>query len=469
MQSLIAQPLLLLYAIFVLLTGLAGCTPATKMHIDTPPVALPTSFSGQGTQSISDQWWLDLHDPALDNLISQALSGNLSLFSTRERLLQAEAIARQSGAALSPTLDGRAYGSETRTRIGNTDSSTSNLLLGLAASYEVDLWGRLQSKEDAALLDVRGSIDDLQTAALSIASQVATTWYQLAASYSQLELLKQQQKVNTLGLDLIKLRFYAGQVGIADILQQEQIIESKSGEMAEQRALNSQLTNQLSVLAGVAPGLLTLPAQPTLIELPPLPETGVPLDLLNSRPDIRSDFFNVLAADRRVAAAIADKYPRLSISGDLNTSGTASQLFDNWLASLAGNLIGPIFDGGYREAEVDRTKAVTRERLYTYGETILNAIQEVEDALVLEAEQRKLIDSLNIQLELATKTLLNIRDRYKLGGVDYQRVLTALLSQQSLQRNVLTARQQLINYRISLYRSLGGHVPYESIATPNKS
>ncbi len=449
----------------ILLIVLAGCTATTHMQIGTPPVTLPPAFSQQGNLPVSSEWWQDLDDLALKQLIQQALAGNLSLFSARERLLQAEAVARQSGAAQSPTLDARASGSEAWSETADSTSSTSTLLLGLAAGYEVDLWGRLQSKTDAALLEVSASSEDLQTAALSIASQVATTWYQLAASYSQLELLQQQQEVNTLALQLIQMRFNAGQIGIADVLQQRQLIESKSGELAGQRATTRQLEHQLAILTGVAPGLLTLPGKPALIDLPPLPATGIPLDLLNKRPDIRSAYFTMMAADRSVAAAIAEKYPRLSISADLSTSGTASELFTNWLGSVAGSLVGPLIDGGSRQAEIDRTRAVTKERLYTYGQTILTAIGEVEDALIQEKEQRKLIASLEVQLDLATKTLRNVRDRYKLGAEDYQRVLTAQLSQQSLQRSVLTARQQLIDFRISLYRSLGGQVPSQSIAT----
>jgi NodT family efflux transporter outer membrane factor (OMF) lipoprotein len=448
---------------------LFGCTPKTNILPDGPQVELPEQFSQKGQAAISDEWWQDLPDPGLKQLIQQALHGNLDLKIAQERLLQAEAVARQAGAQLSPTLDAQTKGTETRTRRNDSTSSTSNLLLGLAAGYEIDLWGRLQAKEDATLFEVRTAKEDLQTAALSLAAQMAVTWYQLAESYSQTTLLEKQQEVNSLGLELIRLRFYSGQVGIADLLQQEQLIESKSGEMAKERSNTAQLTHQLALLSGLAPGLLSLPEKPELIELPPLPATGVPLDLLNNRPDIRGAFFDVLAADRRVAAAIADKYPRLSISADLTTTGTASQLFDNWLASIAGNLIGPIADGGSRQAEVERTSAVTRERLLAYNRTILDAIGEVEDALVTEEEQKKLISSLEAQLELATQTLYNLRDRYKIGNVEYQRVLGALLSQQALQRNVLSARQQLISNRISLYRALGGHVPPTTMAGFAKS
>lgn len=451
-------------ALVFLLLLLSSCSVKTNLDVETLPVTLPAGFSQEGEQMVSPTWWSSLEDEDLNRIIIDALGNNLSLHVARQRLKQAEALGRQADAAFSPQLDTQASGSESRNRINGNETSNTNLLLGLAASYEVDLWGRLQATSDAALFDIESSTQDLQTAALSIAAQVASTWYQLAESYRQVDLLKQQQEVNIIGLQLIRLRFSAGQIGIADVLQQQQLIESKSGEQAQQRIVTSRLENQLAVLTGISPGLLQLPVKADLIELSPLPVTGIPLELLSKRPDIQSAYADVHAADRRVAAAIADRYPRLSISADLNTSGTAGDLFDNWFLSLAGNLVGPIIDGDRRQAEVDRTTAVTRERFYIYGQSILDAIAEVEDALVAEQEQEKLIDSLTLQLDLATKTLLNVRDRYKLGAEDYQRVLSALLSQQNLQRNLLTAKQQIIEFRIGLFRALGGYVPEELIA-----
>ena len=452
----------------ILLT-LTACAPISHTSREQPPVQLPEAFSQQGERQLSAQWWLDLPDQDLKNLIARALGGNLNLRVAHERLLQFEALARQAGAVSSATLDARAGADESRTRQNDRTSSATTLALGLAAGYEIDLWGRLQAIEDAALLDVRGSSEDLQTAALSLAAQLASTWYQLAESHSQHELLRQQQEINRLGFDLIRLRFSAGQTGIADVLQQQQLIESKSGEQAQQRATTSLLEHQLAILTGSAPGMLDLPEKPQLIQLPPLPSTGIPLDLLENRPDIRSGYYDLLAADRRVAVAITDRYPRLSIAADLTTTGSARELFDNWFAALAANLVGPLIDGGDRQAEIDRTSAVARERLYTYGQTILSAIGEVEDALVQEREQEKLIASLEIQLDLATRTVENVRDRYKLGAENYQRVLTALLSQQNLQRNLLSARQQRIGYRIALYRALGGKAPVTFPATDTAS
>jgi NodT family efflux transporter outer membrane factor (OMF) lipoprotein len=449
--------------IFFAVAGLLGCTPKTLLIPEEQEESLPEKFSSQGLSPLSQQWWHDLPDPALHEVIDAALAGNLTLKTAGQRLIQAEAIARQAGSSLSPTLDLQVNGSETRTSRNSQDNSASSLFLGLAAGYEVDLWGRLQAREDAARFDADAAREDLQTAALSLAAQISVIWYQLAESLHQLSLLEEQQKVNTLALELIRLRFTAGQVSIADLLQQQQLIESKTGEMARERATAGQLENQLAVLVGSAPGMFPVP-QPVLVALPPLPDPGVPLELLSRRPDIRSAFLAVRAADRRVAAAIAETYPRLSLSVDLSTSGSAGELFDNWLAAIAANLVAPLVDGGSRQAEVERVKAVTEERLFAYRQTILEAVGEVEDALIAEKEQKNLIASLEKQLELATQTIATVRDRYKLGAVDYQRVLTAQLSQQTLERNVLAARRQLIDNRIALYRALGGHVPLAALA-----
>lgn len=441
----------------LLVLAISACTPTTQVPLDSTPVLLPKAFSQQGQQRLNAPWWQGIDDPKLQILIERGLANNQNLRVIAERLLQAEALVRQAGADLMPSLDVNGSTIKTRTHNNEATDSRTNVLIGLAAAYEIDLWGRLQAKQDAALFDARAGSEDLQTAALSLAAQLANIWYQLAASYSQLELLGQQQEVNRMGLELIQLRFNAGQIGIADVLQQKQLIESTTGELAQQRSTAQTLQHQLAILTGVSPGMFEIPGTPALINLSPLPSTGVPLDLLVNRPDIRSRYASLLAADKRIAVAIADRYPRLSISADLNTSGSnARDLFDNWLASLAANIVGPILDGGSRQAEVDRTSAAAREKLHAYGEALLVAVGEVEDALVQEKEQRLLINSLEIQLDLATRTLQSVRDRYKQGVEDYQRVLIALLSQQGLQRSLVSSSQQLISYRIDLYRALGG-------------
>ena len=157
---------------------------------------------------------------------------------------------------------------------------------------------------------------------------------------------------------------------------------------------------------------------------------------------------------------MADRFPQLSLSASLETSGEHTRnLFNDWLTNLSANLLGPVFDAGQRRAEVDRTRAVAAERLHDYGQAVLTALTEVEDALVQESRQREYLASLSKQLELASQVTRSLRDRYLKGAVDYQRVLDALLSQQQLQRDVLTGRRELLENRITLCRALGGGWP----------
>ena len=434
---------------------LASCAPA-KQAIQSP-VPLPESFSATGRAELPEKWWLSFADPALDGFIERALAGNLSLKSTWDRLRQTEAIQRKAGAEHVPSLDAEASAFSSRSRQNGATGTGRDFGLGLVAGYEIDLWGRIRAGRNAAILDTRASAEDLRAAALTLSAQVAGTWYQLVEQYGQLELLDRQVETNRKVLELVTLRFRTGQTGIADVLQQRQLVESNIGERTQVESRARVLENQLSILVGIPPGQLQPPPVTDLIQLPSLPATGIPAALVQSRPDVRSAWYGVLSADQSTAVAVADRFPRLSFAAGISTGGEhADQLFDNWLASLAANLAAPLVDGGLRKAEVDRSRAVTEERLHAYGQTVLEALGEVEDALAREARQHEYLLSLKRQLALAQSVIDRVRDHYLNGAENYQRVLDALLTYQQLQRNYLNGQRVLIQYRIDLCRALGG-------------
>ena len=434
-----------------------SCVPVTRDPL--APVSLPAQFSETGANRMAARWWDDLNDPPLSKLINSAISDNFTLLIARNRLLEAQAIARQAGAFLLPSLDIKGSGASSRNHTRETTSN--NLILGLAASYELDLWGRVRSLRDAAELNAIAGEEDYHTAIISLSAEVAKSWYQLIETYLQLDLLRSQRNTNTKVLDLISVHFRAGQAGIADVLQQRQLVEAATGDIAALQAGKRVLEHQLAILLGKTPGTISLPVPHSLPTLPPLPETGLPINLLNTRPDIKSSYFRLRAADYSVAAAVADRLPRLSISADISTTGKrAGDLFNNWISSLGANLFGPLIDGGRRKAEVDRTRAIAGQAFYRYGQTVIEAIGEVENSLIQEKEQRKIIASLETRLQLAADSIEHIGHRYRQGADDYQRVLLALLSHQGLQRTLLYNRLKLINYRIALYRALSGSTPY---------
>ena len=434
---------------------LAACTPVAT-HQDSA-VKPQGSFSATGQEQLPEQWWLTFEDPTLDRLIAQALADNLTLQSAWDRLDRARAVARKADADFVPQLSGEAGFRSTRSRINSNTDSSQSYSLGMAASYEVDLWGRIRSTSEAAELDALASAENLQTAALTLSAQVATTWFQLLEQRGQIEILKQQQHTNEQGLELISLQFRTGQIGIADLLQQRQVVESRRGERALAAGRAQVLQNQLAVLLGVTPDQAPQITVDKLGELPPLPITGLQSSLLERRPDVRAAWLQLEAADQRVAAAVADRFPRLSLTGRANTTDEQIEdLFNDWLASLAANLLAPLIDGGRRIAEVERSQAVAAENFHIYGQKVLDALAEVENALIQEQRQQEYLVSINRQLELAVQATERIRDRYLNGAEDYQRILGALLSKQFLQRTQLSAKRELFVNRVNLCRALAG-------------
>ena len=434
---------------------LVSCTPVATDH--AAPVQPQKTFSASGQAQLPLQWWMSFGDPVLNSLINQALADNLTLQSAWDRLDRARAVARKAGADLAPQLNGEAGASAISSRSNSQTSSSQSFNLGVAASYEIDLWGRIRSTSEAAELDALATEESLQTAALTLSAQVATTWFQLLEQYGQIEILEQQQHTNEQALELISLQFRTGQVSIADLLQQRQVVESRRGERALATGRARVLQNQLAVLLGMAPDQAPQITVSKLGELPPLPVTGLQSGLLERRPDVRAAWLQLQAADQRVAAAVADRFPRLSLTGRASTTDEQIEdLFDNWLASLAANLLAPLLDGGRRTAEVERSQALAAESFHDYGQTVLEALAEVENALTQEQRQQEYLLSIDRQLELSIQAAGRIRDRYLNGAEDYQRVLGALLSNQLLQRTQLSARRELFVNRINLCRALAG-------------
>ena len=437
------------------LAAMAGCTHPRA--VVAPPLATPKAFSATGAAPLPDEWWTAFQDEQLDALVAQAMRENFSLRIAWDRLGQARAVAARSKAPLWPSLDGSADAARTTVRTPMARTSTTKFSLGLLAGYEVDLWGRIRSTHDADLLDVQAGRDDLHAAAITLAAQVAQTWFDLVEQRGQLTLLDEQLKTNRDYLEIVTLKFRRGQVSATDVLQQRQLVETTRGDRALVESTIAVLENLLAVLVGQPPESFSPAHLATLPEVPALPRTGVPAEWIRRRPDVRAAERRIQAADRRLAAAIADQFPRLGISLRAETSAEAVRnLFDNWLASLAANLAGPMLDGGRRRAEVQRTKAVVSERINAYGQVTLASLAEVENAIAQEAQQAQYVKSLRRQLDLADQATKQTLDNYTRATMDFTRYLTTLLAYQRLQRTHLRARRQLVQFRIDLYRSLAG-------------
>lgn len=434
---------------------MTGCATQTKTVSN--PVDAPKEFSNSGNVEVPDRWWTAFENRKLNALIDTALQSNFSLKTAWQRLRAAKAVVDREASSLLPQLEATAQAEATRSESETEFAENEQLSLGLTATYEIDLWGRIRSAVDAEEYRARATYYDYQTATLSLSAEITTTWYQLAEARKQIALINEQIQTNRKVLNSLVNRYGSGRIRAVDILRQKQLLESTREQklVAESRA--QVLEHQLAVLLGRPPQKRVTVEHEQLPSLPPLPTAGIPIELIKRRPDVRSAFNLLKAADRDLASAISNQYPRLTISATASTAANSvSNLFKDWALSVAGNLLAPLFYGGRLSAEVERMRAVKKQRLYQYGQAVLVAFQDVEDALIQEKKQRKRLENIEYQIKLARKSFKQLRFQYFNGAADFLEVLTALTEVQQLSRDRLSAKLTLIEYRIALYRALAG-------------
>ncbi|MDP8235869.1 MAG: TolC family protein, partial [Candidatus Erginobacter occultus] len=238
---------------------------------------------------------------------------------------------------------------------------------------------------------------------------------------------------------------------------QEQIVAATESLIPVLESELETVRHELAVLLGRPPRADLGLSADALPDRNPLPGLGLPSELIGKRPDIRAAFSRLESADWGVSAARANRLPAITLAGSAGyRSGDFSDLFNNWFAAFAGGLLAPLIDGGSRSAEVDRSRAAAEEQLAAYRETVLQALREVENALVREEKQADYIAGLRRQLTAAENALGQARLRFRKGEIEYLDVLSSLNSTQSLERELLIAERDILRYRVALYRALAG-------------
>ncbi|SIN95286.1 efflux transporter outer membrane subunit [Halodesulfovibrio marinisediminis] len=446
----------------------SACAPFAPTHSLQPNIPLDKPYSIQVEGQESDTlWWKNFNSAELNALIEKALSDNFTINVAYARLKQASANLKRAGADQYPTLDltGGAKAGRTGSKAGTGKPSkyddTQQYQLGAAAAYELDLWGRIKAQRSASEQQFYATQADLDAAAVTVAASVAETWVDLLRVRQEIAILNEQIENNKKRLEFQELRFINGIAESVDVLQQRQILASSQSELPLLIAKEQVLLNALSVLIGSTPLERPTIIQKELPELIALPTTGLPSDLLINRPDVRSSGFKLFSAEWSVAEARANRLPQFTLNANAAfQSSVAAVLFNNWVATLAGNVMQPLLDGGLRASEVERTRAVVEERTAQYSDTVSKAIQEVEDALVNEEQQQEYLRLISAQKDATAKTLEDAQLRYLQGQSGYLPLLQEVLNVQSLERQMILQQAELIKLRITLYRALGGGWTY---------
>jgi len=444
----------------LLLLTLAGCAWQTEHReplLDSnPPPAWHQSGALAGEPA--GRWWLAFEDPELNGLVERLLQQNLQLEQALARLEQARATVRTVRSARLPslTLTGQGGYSKEPTLLGDVDG-TSYRLAG-AAAFEIDLWGKLAARTRAAGKRLEASREEAQTLLLGLTSQLADLYYLAVEQRAQLELATETIASFRDTRERVEERYRLGAVPAVDLYQARQALAAAEANRHQIQANLATTEHAIAVLLGEYPAA---GEEGSLAELPELPTSfpaGLPATLIARRPDLRSALRQIEAADAELAAAIADRFPSINLTGSygLARQDFSTGLVDGDFVSLLGNLTLPLVDAGRRRAEVERNRAVVNERLASYRLAVLTAFREVEDTLALNRETEARIDRLAATKDAATATLRLSLDRYYLGVTDYLPVLTAQRNAFDARSRLLAARRSLLSARIELARALGG-------------
>lgn len=459
------KPLLLALAL-----GLGGC--AITEPIARPEMSLPAAWSEAtagapadgtaGTALQSATWWQHFNSAQLDALVTEAMLASPDLRIQAERVIQAELALRSTSASLFPSLNLGGNSGWSRSDGGDRGdgaiSERKSSALNLSASYELDLWGRVAANIDSASASLAATRYDHDAARLSMASSVATTYFQWLALQARLDIARQNLAIAERVLRVVEARYRNGAASSLDVSRQLTTVLSQRAAIEPLEVQARQTRSALAILLGRNPQALPLDSERIdALAIPTVP-AGLPADLLLRRPDLASAEAGLSAAAANIAAARAELLPTFSLSG---AGGVASDFLLSLAdpsnsASLSASIVQTIFDGGRLRAQVDLARSSQRELVESYRKTILTALKEVEDGLAnatLDANQEAAQGQIMAEAE---RSLRLAELRYREGADDLLSVLDAQRTLFSAQDQLAQLRQARLADAVGLYKALGG-------------
>jgi len=454
-------------AIATLLMLLAACSLGPTF--EAPKVASPASWrEGGGSEGIwpSASWWRGFGSGEMDKLVAGAIAGNHDFAAAVARVIESEAQAKIAGAALYPALEAGAGASRSQSASLTTTSfgsrspgpqTTVNLSLG--ASYEIDLWGKNRAAADAAIARVRSSQFDRQTVAITLMSDVATTYFQILSLRDRVRLAEETLK-NAQGiLDLLENQQRVGTVSDLEVAQQRSAVATQRAAIPTLVSAERQAIHALALLLGDNPEDVTVEGRSLDQATLPAIVAGIPSTLLERRPDLRKAEADLVAANFDIANARAQRFPSIDLTAQGGTESAAlSGLLGpgSFLYTLASSVTAPIFEGGKLEGQEEFASARYRELLENYRQAILAAFRDVEDSLAAWNGSAARYEFDREAYEQAKEAYRLADLRFRAGTVDFLTVLEA-------QRTVFQAEDTLVQTNlarfdaiIGLYKALGG-------------
>lgn len=461
---------------------LGACAVGPDYH--PPQMATPAQWS-KGPGATTPQrpklahWWKRLHDPLLDQLIDEAIDGNLDVASAKSKIRQARASYRQAVGALFPTVTNSeqmswtnstsSSSSSTSSSGASTTTSTSDIAIkpytlyqaGFDASWELDLFGENKRAVEAAGYAVQSNEEALRATMLTLIGDVASYYAQARGYQARAALARRTAASEEETATLTRNKFAAGSASAVDVA-------NAAGQAAATRATiptlesnYAQAVHQLAVLTGREPAALdSRMAKAAPIPSPRLPlPAGVPADLLSSRPDLREAERVYAQYTAQIGEAEAALYPSVSLTGSVSTAATRFGdlgKFSSVSWALGPTVSVPIFNGGKLRAAVDLARAERDQYFIAYRSAVLTALKDVEDSTVALSRERARVGDLAISASNYGQAAQLSRALYQAGSSSFLDVLTAERSLYTAEDDKLQSQVLIATDYIALNKALGG-------------
>lgn len=418
----------------------------------------PTTWAEVGGAATVGQWWERFGDETTVELVRIALENNNDLKVAAGRVLESRAFLEQAHGLRLPSVS--YSGGRVRAKPTNVLPVGTTYSQGISISYIVDLFGKLKRAEQAAYRDFQATEYARDALTHAIIAQVVSSRARIATLQGLLDIAEGTSKSRAGTLQIVERRYRAGLVSSVELhLARENLAASESSEPLFRESIVL-ARNSLDVLVGRRPGSSgdipkTLPDLPDLSAIP----VGLPVDLLDQRPDVRQAELQLAAATDRIGIRIAEMLPDFTLTA---SGGYRSDNFrlltatENQVYSAAIALAAPLFTGGRLKAGVDAAKARTEQAAASYASVVLNALREVEDALVSEQYLQERLARLEYRFDEAQKAETLSRDRYSRGVGSLLLVLESERRRRISENELLATKGDLWQRRIGLFLALGG-------------
>ena len=448
---------------------LAGCVnhqpkPKLKTVVETPDKwQQPKLPEVKGDLK---KWWISFNDPTLSKLIITARENNADILIGLQQYLKAVAVIQGKNADLLPVTE--INGSMTRSRFSSSLKdifqsleATNDIRSSISTSWEIDFFGRVKDSINSSEFSALAKKEELANLHTLISAEVARSYFKYRSLERQGKIALENIKIQQKNLDFVKARVEAGEANTLEISETEILLFNTKANLQTVTKQKQLTLNVLSLLSGSAPGAIKEShlKEGKLPEIDKVLETGLPLDIIRNRPDIRSSEYQVATNASNLKIAEKEYLPKFTLNGSLGLN--SSYLHDLLNRSSRTYSFGPSFnwrilDFGQINSEIKQQKAGLQESVEVYRKTVLNAFKEVEDSMVSYRQEKAREKLLLKSLQAANKSLELSKNLYDEGLRDYLSVINALMAKQKAEQELTVSLEYTAVAVVDLYKALGG-------------